>query len=137
MSRRIKSSKATQGKLVKTETPPNHDASPPIFSLEKVQDGKYCLSRLDQQNKAMFADSIFRRKSLTWKGIKDIGRHGLGTEKIAKSSINAPIPKFITDEVDNFLAFRYNGKCPMVGYRQRNVFFVLWFDHDFTLYNHG
>jgi hypothetical protein len=64
-------------------------------------------------------------------------RHKLGTEKIAKKIIkNAPLPKFITDDFEYFLAFRYNGYCPMVGYRQRDVFFVLWFDHDFTLYSH-
>src|SRR5699024_12555094 len=41
----------------------------------------------------------------------------------------------ISDDVEHFLAFRYSDKRPMVGYRQKNVFYVLWFDHDFTLYN--
>ncbi|WP_435786554.1 hypothetical protein [Alcanivorax borkumensis] len=73
---------------------------------------------------------------MTWRDIKTCDRHGLGTEKISKSSIDAPIPRFITEDVSDFLVFRYNGMNPMVGYRQRDVFFVLWFDHDFTLYNH-
>lgn len=134
--KRIKGKIAKQGGLVKSQEPVNYDNNSPIFSLEKLQSGKYCLSSLDQENKAKFADAIFRRKSLTWNQIKQQDRHGLGTEKIPKTQIKAPIPQFITDDFEFFLAFRYHGLNPMVGYRQRDVFFVIWFDHDFTLYNH-
>lgn len=134
--KRIKDNSGKQGTLVKSKEPVNYDEKPPVFSLEKLQTGKYCISGLDQSHKAMFADAIFKRKSLTWSQIKKIDRHGLGTEKIKKSSIKAPIPRFITEDVNDFLVFRYNGMNPMVGYRQRDIFFVLWFDHDFTLYNH-
>lgn len=134
--RRIKGKSGKQGSLVKSQEPVNYDETPPIFSLEKLQSGKYCLSSLDQENKAKFADAIFRRKTITWNQIKQQDRHGLGTEKIPKTQIKAPIPKFITDDFESFLVFRYNGLKPMVGYRQRDIFFVLWFDHDFTLYDH-
>jgi len=133
---RIKPTKPNQGKKVRVQEPLNYDNQPPIFSLEKLQQGKYCLSALDKEHKAMFADAIFRRKSILWNDIKRIDRHGLGTEKIPKSSIRAPIPSFITDDINDFLVFRYKGRNPMVGYRQRDVFFVLWFDHDFSLYKH-
>jgi hypothetical protein len=133
---RIKKGSATQGKVVKSLAPINYDLQPPVFSLEKIQPGKYCLFNLDQANKAMFAYAIYRRKSLSWNEIKQAPKHGLGTEKISTNSITAAKPKFITEDLSDYLAFRYNGKQPMVGYRQRDVFFVLWFDHDFTLYNH-
>ncbi|WP_340124449.1 hypothetical protein [Methylobacter svalbardensis] len=133
---RIIGTAAKQGDLIKSQEPINYDSKPPIFSLEKLQPGKYCLSILSQENKAMFADAIFRRKSLTWNQIKQLDKHGLGTEKIPKAQIKAPIPRFITDELDHLLVFRYKGLHPMVGYRQRDVFFVLWFDHDFSLYSH-
>lgn len=136
MAKRIKGNKPKQGNVVKSQEPLNYDNHPPIFSLEKLQQGKYCLSSLDQEHKAMFSEAIFRRKSISWNEIKRLDRHGLGTEKIAKSSIKAAIPRFITDDVEDFLVFRYKGLNPMVGYRQRDVFFVLWFDHDFTLYDH-
>ena len=136
MSKRIQASKPKQGSVVKSQEPANYDSHPPIFSLERLQHGKYCLSNLDQEHKAMFAEAIFRRKSIPWNEIKKLGKHALGTEKIAKSSIKAAIPNFITDDVNDFLVFRYKGLNPMVGYRQKNVFFVLWFDHDFTLYDH-
>ena len=133
---RIKKQKPKQGSFVKSVEPTNYDQKPPIFSLEKLQPGKYCLSELDQENKAMFSDAIFRRKNLTWNEIKRADRHGLGTEKIAKDFIKAPIPRFITEDMDSYLVFRYHGMRPMVGYRQRDVFYVLWFDSDFTLYDH-
>ncbi len=133
---RIKKQKPKQGNLVKSFEPTDYDQKPPIFSLEKLQPGKYCLSALDQENKAMFSDAIFRRRNLTWNEIKRTDRHGLGIEKIAKNSIKAPTPKFITEDMSFYLAFRYNGKKSMVGYRQRDVFYVLWFDSDFSLYDH-
>lgn len=136
MGGRIKGRKPKQGNVVKSQEPPNYDNHPPIFSLEKLQPGKYCLSMLDQEHKAMFSEAIFRRKSISWSQIKQLPRHGLGTEKITKSCIRAPIPKFVTEDLDGFLVFRYMGLNPMVGYRQRDIFFVLWFDHDFTLFDH-
>ncbi len=63
--KRIKGKPGKQGTLVKFLEPVNYDDNPPIFSLKKLQPGKYCLSALDQENKASFADAIFRRKSLT------------------------------------------------------------------------
>jgi len=63
-------------------------------------------------------------------------RHGLGYEKIARTSIRAPIPTDITDDV-TFIAFRFYGKAPMVGYREGYIFHILWIDRDFTLYSHG
>lgn len=126
-----------QGAKVKAQDAPNYDDYMPIFSLERVQPGEYCFSALDKNHKAKFSEAIFRRKSTKWSEIKKADRHGIGTEKIPKSAIRAPIPNFITDDVNDFLVFRYHGRNPMVGYRQHNVFFVLWFDHDFTLYDHG
>jgi hypothetical protein len=137
---RIKTGGVTQKKgnlNLKVEEPVNYDTKPPVFSLERIQTGKYCLSAMDKDHKAAFSDAIFKRKSTTWRELKDMGRHGLGFEKIAKTSIKEKLPAFITPEEDNLLAFRFKAMAPMVGYRVKDVFFVLWFDRDFTLYNHG
>ncbi|VAW66665.1 hypothetical protein MNBD_GAMMA08-929 [hydrothermal vent metagenome] len=133
---KLKKGKPKQGKHVSTNEPPNYNKSPVKFSLEKIQTGRYCFSELDQSNKACFADSIFKRKNITWDDINKSGRHKLGTEKIPKDQIKAPVPRFITDEIDSFLVFRYNGHAPMVGYREKDIFYVLWFDSNFTLYPH-
>jgi len=134
--RKIKSNTPAKGKKVSSQETINYDKRPPIFSLERIQAGDFCFSSLDQEHKAMFSEAIYRRKSITWNDIKLTDRHGLGIEKIPKKTIKAPIPKFITEEVEHFLVFRYHGMNPMVGYRQKDIFFVLWFDHNFSLYDH-
>lgn len=135
--RRIKPGKSNQGPCVRSQEPGDYDSMPPVFSLEKLVGGEYCMSNLNKDHKSRFADAVFRLRGTSWKEIKSCGRHELGMEKIARSSIRVSVDNVVTDDVEHFLAFRYNGKCSMVGYRQRNVFYVLWFDHNFTLYDHG
>lgn len=125
------------GSRFSVEEVPDYNKMPPLFSLERVQSGEYCFSNLQQEDKANFADAIFKRKSLTWAELQQVDRHGLGHEKISRTSIKPAIPKFITAEEHNLLAFRFSAMKPMVGYRVKNVFYVLWFDHDFTVYSHG
>lgn len=115
----------------------DYNKSPPIFSLERLQGGDYCLQSLVQEGKAAFAEAIFKRRSLSWSDVITSDRHGLGCEKIARTAIKAPIPKFITPEVDHFLALRFHGKKPMVGFRKKDIFYVLWFDHNFSVYPHS
>lgn len=134
---RIKAPQQNSGKRVSVLETEDYDAMAIIFSLERLQDGEFCLSGLDQLHKANFAESIFKRRTMSWRELKQTGRHGLGFEKIPRGKIKAGIPRFITDDNDYFLAFRFKGKAPMVGYRLHNIFYVLWFDHKFNLYNHG
>jgi len=134
---RIKKEKAKQGRLVSSQEPPNYNRFPAVFSLEKIQSGKYCFSKLNQENKACFAEAIYRRKGLTWNEITQSGRHALGTEKMPVGQIRYDKPAFLTDDFTDYMVFRYNGLKSMVGYRLKDVFYVLWFDHDQTLYDHG
>jgi len=136
-SARIKAPEPDKGARLSATDSPDYNEKPPIFSLERLQAGDYCLQSLDQSGKAAFAEAIFRRRSLQWKEIISTDRHGLGCEKIARSSIKAAIPKFITEDVDHFLALRFHGKKPMVGIRIKDVFYVLWFDHNFSVYPHS
>ena len=131
---KVKGRKPKTLDIAKSQETLDYDKHPPIFSLERVQAGNYCFSKLDDENKASFAEAMFRRKTMTWSDIIRSDRHGLGTEKISRAAIKAP-----TDSVahGDFLALRYKGKNPVVGYRQKNIFFVLWFDHNFSLYDHG
>jgi hypothetical protein len=60
----------------------------------------------------------------------------MGCEKIARDAIRRPIPPGVTEDV-TFLAFRFHGMKPMVGYRVNEMFHIIWFDRDFTLYDHS
>ena len=133
---RIKAGSENQSGKVKSIDPINYGLKPVLFSLEKVQSGKFGFDQLDRDDKGFFSEAMFKRKDLTWNEIQQNGRHSLGMEKINRSSIRTGIPNFITEDVSSFQAFRFKAKAPMVGYREKDVFFVLWFDPTFELYKH-
>jgi hypothetical protein len=82
-------------------------------------------------------NSLFKRKDMSWREIRQSDRHGLGIEEISSRSLRASMPtiSFINQETV-FHAMRFDGKKAMVGVRVEKVFYVLWFDRSFTLYNH-
>lgn len=113
------------------------DSLPPVFSLEYLGKGGFCLTDCERQEQAAFANAIYELSQINWVTIKASGRHGKGFEKITRAQIKGSIPPFFTDDIQHFLAFRFDGMKPMVGHRDRRVFYVIWLDRDFTLYNHG
>ena len=114
----------------------NADTVPPIFAFDKMKEGSgYSVTCCDTVNQAAAVRRIFMLSKMTWSEILNAPRHGLGTEKIARSAIKASIPNTVTEDV-TFLALRYNGKAPMVGYRDGRTFHLLYLDHNFTLYHH-
>jgi hypothetical protein len=110
------------------------DGLTPIFCLRYLAP-PFCVTSCQTGEQAAFALTLRKLSTLTWQQIKNAHRHGLGTEKIGRSSIRAPIPGDITEDVD-FLAVRFHGKAPMVGFRSNQVFHVVWLDRAFTLYDH-
>jgi hypothetical protein len=80
--------------------------------------------------------TLERLSGLVWHQIQSAPRHGLGSEKIPRNAIKVGIPLFLTEDVD-LLAIRFSGKKPMVGYRDGTIFNILWFDWNFSLYDHG
>lgn len=73
---------------------------------------------------------------MTWNELHIAPKHGAGSEKISRTAIKRPIPQHITEDV-SLLAFRFDGKKPMVGYRSGPTFHIVWFDRNFILYDHG
>jgi len=115
------------------EIPP--EQQPPIFSLRYLK-GEYCITKCEEDDQAAFSLKLYRLSKLTWSQIQSQDRHKLGYEKISRDAIKAPIPNFITEDV-NFIAFRFSGMKPMVGYRDGTIFYVIWLDRNFTLYDHN
>jgi hypothetical protein len=112
----------------------NYDREKPTFCLRFI-DPSYCITRCNQEEQSAFVDTLVRMSKMTWMELRGAHRHGLGSEKIDRAAIKRPIPPHITEDVA-FLAFRFSGMKPMVGYRMQGMFHVVWFDRDFTLYNH-
>jgi hypothetical protein len=128
--------KQKRNKLTSTKVSFSTQQEHPVFCLKYLDRKYYCLSVCTKEEKAAFADTLDRLSQLTWTEISKSSRHGLGYEKIARNSIRATIPKHVEDDVI-FIAFRFYGKAPMVGYRKDAIFHILWIDRDFTLYQHS
>jgi hypothetical protein len=108
----------------------------PKFSLQFLQkQSKYCLSCCQVRQKAAFADRIKELSSLTWRQIISAPIHGQGFEKINIQSFTITVPDDFKHK--NIIAFRFSGIHPMVGFRDHDTFYILWFDHNMTLYRHG
>lgn len=94
----------------------------PIFSFHYLQD-THCISGCTREEKAGFADTMRALSKMTWNEIRSAPRHGLGSEKIERNIIRAPIPSNITDDA-TFLAIRFHKMRPMVGFRESNIFHI-------------
>ncbi|MPN53588.1 hypothetical protein SDC9_201252 [bioreactor metagenome] len=105
----------------------------PAFSLKFLQ-RTHCLSACIEREKADFAEAIFKRRNMTWNQLIQSGRHELGCEKIT-GNMKVALPDIAKKKT--ILAFRFSGNKPMIGFRERGVFFILWFDRDFSVYDHG
>lgn len=134
---RVKQQKAEKGAKVQAHRSSDElsQQNPPTFSLRYLR-GDYCLSKCEKEQKAAFADTLHKLSQMTWQEIFQAHKHGLGCEKISRDAIKSGIPTEISEDV-KFIAFRFYGKAPMVGYRVDSVFYVVWLDRDYTLYDHG
>ena len=113
----------------------NTEKQAPVFSLEYMVNG-YCVESCQEDERAHFAMALFKRRNLTWQDLRSTQHHGLGSEKIARSSIKVALPPMVTEDVD-IIAFRCIGKAPMVGFRSGRTFNILWIDKNFKVYDHG
>ncbi len=134
---KLKARQADEGARIKTHASSNEtpDAKRPVFCFEFMVSG-YCIESVSKDQKAALADALFKRSRMTWGEMKLAPRHGLGYERIGRSSFKVGIPACVKDDVD-LIAFRFMAKAPMVGFRDGQIFRVLWLDHNFTVYNHG
>jgi hypothetical protein len=106
----------------------------PTFCLRFV-DPSYCITACEDCDKAGFADKIRRMSQMTWNDLIQAPRHGMGLETIPEYKIKKRRPPHVTEDV-TLIAFRFSGMKTMVGYRQDGTFHIVWFDRDFTLYEH-
>ncbi len=80
-----------------------------------------------------FAEAIYRRKDLSWNELMRTNIHGLGCETIRKG-LRVERPEIANGK--KIIAFRFHENKPMVGFMEKDVFYVLWFDRNCDVYNH-
>lgn len=131
---KLKADKKKSKLGISTETPANSIMDlAPLFSLTHIQ-AAYCLSKCTREEKAALADKMHLLCTLTWREIFNSPRHANGFESLPNTAFNHVPEKFKDEKI---IAFRFDGKKPMVGFRKREVFYILWLDRDFTLYRHS
>lgn len=108
----------------------------PIFCLKNIHPD-YSLEKCSKDEKAALMEALYIRSQLTWNQLRLADRHGLGSEKIAINGIKPRIPKSVTGEVKDLLAFRYFDLKPFVGYQNKFIFHILFIDSGRNLYDHG
>lgn len=111
------------------------DEKKPIFALFHLQK-KYDLDPCQKNEIAAFAKKLCHLSQMDWGQLRAAGRQGCGSETISRTSIKVGIPSHVTDEV-TFLSISFDGKKKMIGYRVDDVFFILWLDRKFEVYDHG
>jgi hypothetical protein len=127
-----------QGKHFKASDLPAHDydLDSPAFCLRYI-DRAYCITKCSQEQQGDFIASMLRLSQMTWRQILLTNKKSkLGSEKLQPNVIARPRPKHIAED-QSLIAIRFWEKGRMVGYRERDVFRIIWFDCDYSLYFHG
>ncbi|RJP26113.1 MAG: hypothetical protein C4527_16040 [Candidatus Omnitrophota bacterium] len=137
MTKKIKPRKQDTGKWSKPHVSSDTNPKTEYLTISlRFLDPDYCLTKCDKDEQAAFADKVRILTQKKWVEILSLNRHGQGCEKIPCEAINGKIPRHVTPDM-NLIAFRFHVKKPMVGYRNGDVFYVIWFDRNRTLYSHG
>lgn len=105
----------------------------PSFSFAKFSEKGHGFDCMDKEFKALIR-KLKTLGQLTWSQIDSIGRHSNGYEKIPISEIHENTDMFPGDKA---IVFRYNGLKPVAGFREGNVFHIVYLDEDFRLYDHS
>jgi len=106
----------------------------PVFSFLYLSKS-HCITKCQQKEKISFVKKMHLLSQTTWNQIYSSPAHKNGCEKISRDSLNVSVPQGIKDDA-NILSIRFFGKAPMVGFREDDIFHVIWFDRKFDVYDH-
>lgn len=123
----------------KIKSPPDTGFYPepqhPVFCFKYIHKD-FGLNKCNDEEKIKLLERVAMLSKMTWPEIQTAPKHGVGSEKIERDSIIPPIPLDLTEDVKHLLALRFDGKKPIVGYRNKFIFHILYIDRSFEVYNH-
>jgi hypothetical protein len=132
----IRQPKADKGRRISAPETGGKPASLgyPVFCLRNLQNG-YDVEDMQADDQCAFIKKLRHLSRMEWAQVVTAPRHGAGKENIARHSLRVAFPQKITDDV-TLWALRFCGMKAMVGWRNGDVFHLLWLDHNYTVYNH-
>jgi hypothetical protein len=107
----------------------------PVFCFKYLH-ADHNFEQCDTEEKKAFLEQIVRLSQMTWQEITLAPKHGLGSEKISRGSLNVKCPPFITEDVTYLLSLRFQGKKPFLVHRDDFICHVIFIDNKFSVYNH-
>ncbi|MCU0432711.1 MAG: hypothetical protein MUC87_04590 [Bacteroidia bacterium] len=134
---KLRQPQLSSGKLI-TSAPTAQLHSPvnyPVFSFKYLHPN-YNVEQCEGDDKQALIQRMAMIGRINWNELQLAPRHGIGCEKISKDSIRPGIPAGVPEHIDFFLAFRYNGKKAIIGWRDTFVFHLLYVDRNFSVYAH-
>lgn len=132
MKMRIKAREAESGKRLKArEEDTGTDHLLPLFSLSYVEKG-FCVKDCEKSEQAAVVLALRYISTMTWRELKNASRRGMGYENIY--SINKNRPEIANNK--QLIAFRVGKLFRLVGFRERQTFFILWVDPKGQVYSH-
>jgi len=112
----------------------------PVFCLKylhKNYDIDTCVSCSDRKFLKGFVKKLKTLSDLSWTDIQLSDCRGHGAEKIASKSIKPSMSTKISEDVKDFLSFRFAGdEGRIIGFRSSNIFHITFIDIDLTVYDH-
>ena len=133
----IKKQVGAFGKRIKaTEDTTQFNLEHPVFCFRYLNKDFHINECIADEQVALLK-TLMSLSALTWEQIRQSGRHAMGGEKIDRDSIKSGLPPdAIMTKDQSFIAFRFLGKTPFVGVRNKFVFHIIYIDRSFTLYKH-
>jgi hypothetical protein len=136
MGKNIRKPSLSGGKKIKAPVEIQiQDFKHPVFCFKYLHKD-HNLDKCDPDERRSLIEQVVRLSQLEWQTLTTTHRHGMGSEKIAVTSIKPNLPNFITEDVSFLLAFRFQGLKPIVGHRNKFIFHIIFIDRDFTVYKH-
>ncbi len=133
---KIKGQEPNKGSKIKLSITGEQKIDYPVFCFRHLHQN-YSLESCQTEDREKLVERLYQLSKMSWQDIQLSNKHGFGSEKIKRHTIKPSIPKEISEDVDFFLALRYNGKKPIVGYRNGAIFHLVYIDYNFTVYSHG
>lgn len=110
----------------------------PYFSFRYIDTGSYCIKKCSIEQFRSISDKLRILSGLDWGTIDTSPRETNGYEMLPVSELKSASPPPPFSNETQVVVFRFGGKKGrIVGIKRDSMFYVLFIDHNFTLYDHG
>ena len=98
------------------------------FKVDQIdKEGPYGWNKFDSSCMKELMQKIFETQKLTWQVIAENGSHPISINKLVHHA-QKRLTKIKKDDLDDLYSLRISGKKRIWGIRERNIFWILWWD---------